>query len=187
MNEVSMVIVMVGALSGVLVWLLVPGNKSSASPDAGSFGDGDHSLPRARHYQYFPQIRQALSAADARYLNEHASPDAARKALRERRKVAQRFLQGLHEDFSSLARLGRVIAALSPEISRKQETERLILTLKFQVLYSLVQLRLYTGSVPLDQIAGLTGLVGRLAIRMDEAMAQVSALSMGPLGQNSRA
>lgn len=187
MSEVAVVIVLVGALSGVLVWLLVPGHKSGETPNAGTFGDGEHSLPRARHYQYFPQIRQALSAADAHYLKEHASPETARKALRERRQVAQRFLQGLHEDFSSLARLGRVIAALSPEISRKQETERLILTLKFQVLYSLVRLRLYTGSIPLDQIAGLTGLVGRLAIRMDEAMAQVSALSMGPLGQDSRA
>ena len=187
MSDVSMVIVLVGALSGVLVWLLVPGNKSGGTLDAGTSGDGNHALPHARHYQYFPQIRQALSAADARYLKDHAPPEIARKALLERRKVARQFLQGLREDFSSLARLGRVIAALSPEISRKQETERLILTLKFQILYSLVQLRLYTGSVPLDQIAGLTGLVGRLAIRMDEAMAQVSALSMGPLGQNSRA
>jgi hypothetical protein len=187
MSDVSIVIVLVGALSGLLAWLLVQGNKSGRTPDAGTLGDGDRSLPRARHYQYFPQIRQALSAADARYLKEHASPDTARKALRERRQVAQRFLLGLHEDFSSLARLGRVIAALSPEISRQQETERLILTMKFQVLYSLVRLRLYTGSVPLDQIAGLTGLVGRLAIRMDEAMAQVSAHSMGPLGQDSRA
>jgi len=187
MSDVSMVIVLVGALSGALAWLLIRGNKSGRTPDAETFGDGHRSLPRARHYQYFPQIRQALSAADARYLKERASPETAQKALRERRQVAQRFLKGLHEDFSSLSRLGRVIAALSPEISRQQETERLILTLKFQVLYSLVRLRLYTGSVPLDQIAGLTGLVGRLAIRMDEAMAQVSALSMGPLGQNSRA
>lgn len=187
MSEVSIVIVLVGALSGVLAWLLVPGNNSGPTPDQGASDNGNHSLPRARHYQYFPQIRQALSATDARYLKDHASPETARKALRERRQVAQRFLQGLHEDFSNLARLGRVIAALSPEISRKQETERLILTLKFQVLYSFVRVRLYTGSIPLDQIAGLTGLVGRLAIRMDEAMAQVSALSMGPLGQNSRA
>ena len=187
MSEVSIVIALVGALSGVLVWLLVPRNKSDRMPDAATFGNGERSLPRARHHQYFPQIRQALSAADARYLKEHASPDTARKALRERRQVAQRFLEGLHEDFSSLARLGRVIAALSPEISRQQETERLILTLKFQVLYSLVRLRLYTGGVPLDQIAGLTGMVGRLAIRMEEAMAQVNALSMAPLGQDSRA
>lgn len=187
MNDVHIVIALVGALSIVLVWLLVPGGKSAKRAGAGNFGSEGVSLPRARHYQYFPQIRQALSADDARYLKENAPAGIARKALGERRKVAQNFLHGLHEDFSSLARLGRVIASLSPEISRQQETERLMLTLKFQMLYGLVWMRLYTGSIPVDQIAGLTGLVGRLAIRMDEAMAQVSALSMGPVGQDLRA
>ena len=95
--------------------------------------------------------------------------------------MARRFLQGLHEDFSNLARLGRIIAALSPEISRRQETERLMLSVKFQILYALVWLRLSTGNLPLAQLEHLTGLVGRLATRMDEAMTQISALSVGQL------
>ena len=70
-----------------------------------------------------------------------------------------------------------MIAALSPEVSREQETERLILSLKFQLLYVLVWLRLSAGNLPLQQLEQLTGLVGRLATRMDAAMAQISALS----------
>jgi hypothetical protein len=35
--------------------------------------------------------------------------------------------------------------------------------------------------LPLDQLAHLTGLVGRLSTRMDEAMAEISALSAGPI------
>jgi hypothetical protein len=42
-----------------------------------------------------------------------------------------------------------------------------------------VWLRLSTGNLPLEQLEHLTGLVGRLAKRMDEAMAEISALSAG--------
>jgi hypothetical protein len=136
---------------------------------------------------YFPQIRQALSVADTKYLMENAPPGVAKRALRERRAVARRFLQGLHEDFSNLARLGRIIAGLSPVVSRQQEMERLILSLKFQVLYALVWLRLSAGNLPLEQLDHLTELVGRFAKRMDVAMEEINALSAGPLPRGFRA
>jgi hypothetical protein len=177
MNDLSIVILGAIALSGVLLWLLVPRHKSSRTALATFSPDLNETLPTAKHYGYFPQIRQALSVADSRYLLETAPPHVAKQALRERRAVARRFLEGLHEDFSNLAKLGRIIAALSPEVSREQETERLILSLKFQFLYILVWLRLSAGNLPLEQLDHLTGLVGRLATRMDEAMAEISALS----------
>ncbi len=181
MNDLSIVILLAIALSGVLLWLLIPGHKSSRTGASSFPSNVNDALPTAKHYGYFPQIRQALSAADSQYLMETAPPHVAKQALRERRAVARRFLEGLHEDFSNLARLGRIIAALSPEVSHKQETERLILSLKFQILYSLVWLRLSAGNLPLDQLEHLTGLVGRLATRMDAAMAEISALSAGQL------
>lgn len=179
MNELSIVLPLAIALAGVLLWLLIPGGKSvkTGAPSLSSL-DG---LPIAKHYGYFPQIRQALSAADSEYLRGNAPPRVAKQALRERRAVARGFLKGLREDFSNLAKLGRLIAALSPEVSHKQETERLMLSLKFQVLYSLVWLRLAAGNLPLDQLEDLTGLVGRLATRMDAAMAEISALSAGQI------
>jgi hypothetical protein len=177
MNDLTIVILLAIALSGVLVGLLIPRHKSSRTAIASFHPDAINSLPTAKHYSYFPQIRQALSAADSRYLIEIAPSNVAKQALRERRAVARRFLRGLHEDFSNLARLGRIIAALSPEVSHEQETERLILSLKFQILYTLVWLRLSTGNLPLQQLGNLTGLVGRLATRMDEAMAKISAIS----------
>ena len=181
MNDLRIVILLAIALSGILLWLLIPRRKSSRTATVSFPPDGINALPTAKHYAYFPQIRQAFSAADARYLRENAPSHVAKQALRERRAVARRFLEGLHEDFSNLARLGRIVAALSPEVSRQQETERLILTLKFQVLYSLVWLRLSAGNLPLEQLEHLTGLVGRLATRMDEAMAEIGALSAGQL------
>jgi hypothetical protein len=181
MNDLIIVILLAITLSGVLLWLLIPRHRSSKTDASFSPSNVNDTMPTAKHYAYFPQIRQALSVADSNYLRETAPPHVAKQALRERRAVARRFLEGLHEDFSDLARFGRIIAALSPEVSREQETERLILSLKFQILYSLVWLRLSAGNLPLDQLEHLTGLVGRLATRMDAAMAQVSALSVSQL------
>jgi hypothetical protein len=181
MNDLGIVILLAIGVSGLLLWLLITGRKSTGSSASSFTANVKDTLPTAKHYAYFRQIRQALSAADTEYLVHNAPPHVAKQALRERRAVARRFLMGLHEDFSNLARLGRIIAALSPEVSHKQETERLILGLKFQILYALVWLRLSTGNLPLEQLEHLTGLVGRLATRLDTAMTEISALSAGRL------
>src|SRR5689334_16951398 len=117
MNEISNIILLALALPGVLLWLLTPRHKLSKTAPFSFPPNGNESLPTAKHYGYFPQIRQALSVEDAQYLLETAPSHIAKQALRERRSVARRFLKGLHEDFSNLARLGRIIAALSPEVS----------------------------------------------------------------------
>jgi hypothetical protein len=179
MNNLDIVIPVTIAVSGVLIYLLVPRQRSGNAGAPSLLENGNESLPCAKHFVYFPQIRQALSAADSDYLMKNAAPAVARRALRERRLIARRFLGGLREDFSNLSRLGRIIAVLSPEISRQQEAERLMLSLKFQCLYALVWMRLSTGNLPLPQLESLTGLVGRLATRMDEAMTEISAHSAG--------
>jgi hypothetical protein len=187
MNELSIVLLLALTLAGILLWLLIPGQKSSNEAASSFRRNLRDKLPTAKHFAYFPQIRQALSAADAEFLRKNASPEVAKRALRERRAVARRFLSGLHEDFSNLARLGRTIAALSPEVIRQQEMDRLFLSVKFQILYALVWLRLSTGNLPLAQLEHLTGLVGRLASRMDEAMAEISALSAGQVTRGADA
>jgi hypothetical protein len=181
MNELLILILLATTLGGVLLWLLIPGHKSSATGGPALPSNVNDVLSVAKHYAYFPQVRRALSGDDARYLRENASPQVAKQALRERRAVARGFLKGLHEDFSNLARLGRIAAALSPEVSREQETERLVLTLKFQLMYSLTWLRLSTGNMPLEQLEHMTGLVEKLATRMDAAMAEISAVSASQL------
>jgi len=177
MNNLLAIVPIVIAFSGVLVWLLFPWRGSSGTAASSTHPNFNDALPAPKHFRYFSQIRQALSRTDDEYLIENAPSAVAKQALRDRRAVARSYLEGLHEDFSNLARLGRIIATLSPEVSHKQETERLILTLKFQMLYALVWLRLSTGKIPLQNMEHLTGLVGRLAARMDEAMAEIVALS----------
>ncbi|HVA95372.1 MAG TPA: hypothetical protein VNI36_10785 [Candidatus Dormibacteraeota bacterium] len=83
--------------------------------------------------------------------------------------------------------MARIIAGLSPAISKKQEGERLLLGMQFRMLYALVWIWLSLGRVPMRQIEDLTGLVGRLALRMQQAIAEVNALSAGQLPGDANA
>lgn len=173
------------AIFAVLLWLLRPRRGAPRVGESPMDLKMEGFLPR--HCRYFPQVRQALSASDQQYLDRVAPRDVAQSAYRERRAVARKFLAGLREDFSNLERLARMVAALSPVISSEQETERLILGMKFRVLYAWVWLRLSTGRAPLEQIDQLTGLVGRLATRLEQAMAAVGALSAPGLDSSLKA
>ncbi len=139
---------------------------------------GDLANIRPSHYKYFPQVRQALSREDEEYIRRKLPPRMAKQVHRERRAVARGFLRGLREDFVSLELLGRTIAALSPVVSRQQETERLALSLRFRLLYALGWLSLFAGRLPLDQLEQLTAMVGRLALRMEESITKINALAM---------
>lgn len=179
MNDTYAIILFAVILSGILLRLLIKAPRPSGKATSALHPGVIDVLPAAKHYAYFPQIRQALSQVDSQYLRKHAPPGVTKRALRERRAIARRFLQGLHEDFSNLARLGRIVAALSPEVSHKQEATRFLLSVNFRFLYALIRLRLAAGTLPIHQLEILTGLVGRIAARMDEAMTEISALSAG--------
>lgn len=183
MNNLAMIIPMVLVISGILFWLMYPHRNTTDTSPAQLPPINNEGLQSPRHFRYFRQIRQALSPADTEYLLQNAPKSVAKQALRERRSVAQGFLKGLHEDFMNLSRLGRVVAALSPEISHRQEAERFRLTVKFQILYALVWLQLYTGILPIDQLERLTGLASRLAARIDEVMAEISAQSANQIAE----
>jgi hypothetical protein len=163
------------AFALLLMWLLRPRQRPGDANAPTIDGALESEFPK--HYRFYPQIRQALSAGDNKYLHEVAPPQVARQVLRERRAIARNFLRGLREDFSRIERLARMVASLSPVISRQQESERILLGLQFRFLYVLVWVRLSTGKVPLHQVEQLTELIGRLALRMEQAMAQISALS----------
>jgi len=185
MTNLAIIVLLAIVFLLAVLWLLRP---ALYAPRAGRSPKDlrlENFLPR--HYGYFPQVRQALSSVDKEYLDKVAPREVAQIALRERRDVARQFLAGLRQDFSNLERLARMVAALSPIISSEQETERLVLGLKFRLLYAWVWLRLSTGRVPLSQLEHLTGLVGRLATRMEQAMAAVGALSAPGLNSNLHA
>jgi hypothetical protein len=172
-----------------VLWVLLRSRNSSmnAKEPRGHLADLSAGNVLPTHYRYFPLIRQALSEADDRYLEEAAPRGVARQARQERRAVVRGYLHGLRKDFSNLERLGRMVAALSPVIDRRQETERIVLSLKFQLVYGLAWLYFSTGRVPLGQIQYLTGLLGRLASHMEHAISEINALSAEQLSGGANA
>ena len=152
----------------VMVWLFREQAPTRRRPEPAAKLPIEELLPL--HCRHFPQVRQALSPADQEYLRERASARIRRQVRADRREVTRQFLAGLYEDFVRLDRLGSTVAALSPQVSRKQEAERFWLGLRFRVLHRLALLRLAFGSVSVPQLARLTELVGSLAAQIEAAM-----------------
>ncbi len=182
MAGLTIFVILALALLGVLVWLLRERPQKRRLEEAAPKLALEELFPL--HCRYFPQVRQALSPADQAYLRKRASPRIRGQARAERRRVTRQFLVGLAEDFSRLERLGRTVAALSPQVSRKREAERLWLGLEFRALYRVVLVRLMLGSVSVPQLARLTELIGSLAAQIEAGMAALEEASITRLRSN---
>ncbi len=182
MIELTIFVILALVLLAVLLWLLLEKPEPRRLPQATPRLAVEELFPL--HCRYFPQVRQALSPADREYLRERASLRIRRHAHGERQRVARQFLAGLSEDFSRLDRLGRTVAALSPEVSRKREAERLWLGVRFRVLYRVAQLQLLAGSVSIPQLTQLTDLIGSLASQIEARMAALEEASRTRLRSN---
>jgi hypothetical protein len=79
--------------------------------------------------------------------------------VRERNKIAGELIAALREDFYRLDHLMCALAAVSPEIDRQREAERLWLSLRFTVRYRLALLTLSLGALPTDSIPRLQALI----------------------------
>ena len=85
---------------------------------------------------------------------------AGRWALvRERNKIAGDLLAALREDFFRLDHLMCALAAVSPEINRQREIERVWLSMRFSVRYRLALLTLSLGALPANSIPQLQVLI----------------------------
>jgi hypothetical protein len=128
---------------------------------------------RRSHVTYLPQIRQALSEADAEYLATAVCKELRHCVARERRRVALAYLSELQEDFRRLVRLAKVIAVLSPEVVAVRELERLRLTLEFNWRFEWIRLTLLAGWAPMAQLGALRDLLSGLSVRLEAAMKEL--------------
>jgi hypothetical protein len=79
--------------------------------------------------------------------------------VRERNKIARELVDALCEDFFRLDHLMCALAAVSHEISRGRELERLWISLRFSVRYRLALLTLSLGALPPNSIPRLQVLI----------------------------
>lgn len=158
----------------VAVLLLALGWALRRPRDARSLQSDPRALEQGqRHVDYFPQIRQALAAADYDFLSKRASRSVQRRVRRDRRGIALAYLAALRGDFRNLLRMARVIAVLSPEVAAAHEFERLRLTAKFACQYQMIRWELTVGFTPLPQLDGLSELVSGLSVRMEAALKEL--------------
>ncbi len=154
-----------------LLWLLFgsPTNQTGSSLDALEI---EKILPvNCRH---FPQINQLLSQEDTEFMRKRAPHHLVGKWRAERRGILKQYLDGLRQDFTRLERLARLIAALSPEIRKRQEWEWFWLALQFHLSYRMVALKLALGSFSPEGLAGLTEMIAGLTSELENRMALIA-------------
>lgn len=165
-------------LLGALYWLSRRMSKDRGAAHLLETLSAEELLPH--HYKYFPQVRQALSPEDSRFLAQRTDSRTRRWAKQARRNAALKFLVGLRDDYNRLDRLARTLTALAPTANSQREIERLLLFVRFNLLWSLVWLSLWTGATPVSQLRSLSDLIGSLAMRLESSMAALHANSATP-------
>jgi len=165
----------------LMLWLLREPGKPKAAPLPVPAEHRQIEELFMLHCRHFPQIRQVLMREDDEWLRRRAAAPVFRRWRAERRRVADQFLAGLREDFRNLTRLARAVAALSPQLSQKQEAELFRLSVSFHMLYFLVRMRLRLGISPLAGLTRLTELLGNLAAGIEETMGSLEQAALAQL------
>lgn len=126
------------------------------------------------HTQYFPQLRQSLDSADARYLHRKVSKAVERSWSAERKRIVRDYLTGLAGDFVRTLRLAGIVDSLLPNVSRRNTLERYWLALRFRMVYRVIWVCMSAGGPRvLRQIACLTAYVGSLSALEEAAMGRL--------------
>ena len=162
-------VVLVGLLLAILAWSLRESPEDSPARMKLVLGTGSP----VHNALYYPQVRQAFSEEDLNYLQERGSPQLARRARAERRRVALEYVKAIHQDFRSLLQIARVLATLSPKVVAGQEAERFRLAVEFELRYHFVRLMLLAGISPQWQLLKIVQTVGTLSARLDAAILEM--------------
>lgn len=174
---ITLMILLSIALAVALVWLLF-GHRPPKTDLTTAALEIKKLLPV--HCRHFPQIHHILKNEDQEFICRRAPRGIARRWQGERRQVLRLYIQALKQDFRGLEQLARLLAALSPEIKHKQESEWFWLGVQFRALYQLTELRFALYGSPGAELVRLAEMLIDLAAtleqsidRMTEALPQV--------------
>ncbi len=174
---VTLILLLSIVLLLALLWLIF-GHKPPKTDLASAALEIKKLLPI--HCRHFPQICRILKTEDEEFMRRRAPEHIAKQWRAQRRQILRFYIHGLAQDFHGLERLARLIAALSPEVKRKQEWEWLWLGLQFRLLYRMTIMRLTLHRLEPNDLALLTETVAGLGLalerwidRMTEALPQV--------------
>jgi hypothetical protein len=169
------------ALALALVWLLF-GRQAAKTDLTAAALDIKKLLPV--HCRHFPQIQHILKNQDEKFICRRAPRQVTNRWRADRRRILRLYIRGLRQDFRGLEQLARLLAALSPEIKRKQESEWFWLGVQFRLLFRLTQLRFALHGSPggelvwlAEMLIGLAATLERSIDRMTEALPLVQTSS----------
>lgn len=160
------------ALALALIWLLF-GNQTPKTDLTDAALEIKKLLPV--HCRHFPQIHHLLKSDDKDFMRRRAPRRVAKKWRAERRRILRLYIRGLKQDFRGLEELARVLAALSPEIKRKQESEWLWLGIQFRALYWLTQLRFAFHGLPDSELVRLAEMLVDLGATLEQSIGRMTA------------
>ena len=130
------------------------------------------------HTRHFPQLRQSLDSADARYIHRRVSKELERSWRAERKQILRDYLAGLAGDFARVGRLAGMVDSLSPEMSKRNLVERYWLAMHFRFLYRSISVCMSAGGPGvLRQLARLTAYVGSLSALEEANMERLEIFS----------
>ncbi|HKW87333.1 MAG TPA: hypothetical protein VJN21_01100 [Candidatus Acidoferrales bacterium] len=172
MTAVFYVLLGIGIL-GLLFWLLL-GPKWSERQSGIQSLDIEQLEPL--HCRHFSQIQMLLRPDDRMFVERRAAASIAHAWKRERRRVLITYLKGLAEDFARLEYLARLLASLSPEVSRQREWEWFWLGMQFRLMLRLLHVRIAMGSPALPQYQRLTDFVASHAAGLESHMAHMAGV-----------
>jgi hypothetical protein len=167
---VTLLLVLIAALVliGLLAWAIHPPQRKSSSPD-----EILQTLAGERHYCRLPQILQSLQPEDMEFLRSSGHPHLVQRVRSERRRIALRYLELLHEDFASLLQAANVLAAMAPDLAPMQEWERLKLSLRFAFYCHYLHWKLRLGLAPWRGFGKLSEMASAMAVRLETAASRI--------------
>jgi hypothetical protein len=165
MTVVLMILLSI-ALALVLVWLLF-GHQTPKTDLAAAALEIKNLLPI--HCRHFPQIHHILTHEDQKFIRQRAPQQVVSRWRAERRRILRLYIRGLKQDFRGLEKLARLLAALSPEIKRKQEWEWLWLGIQFRLLYRVTVLRFALHGLPAEELVRLAEMLIDLAATLEQS------------------
>jgi hypothetical protein len=166
MTVLSMILLSV-CLGLVLVWLLF-GRQTPKTDLPAAALEIKKLLPV--HCRHFPQIQRILKGEDQAFMHRRAPRHIFNQWRAERRQILRLYIRGLAQDFRGLEQLARLLAALSPEIKRKQEWEWLWLGVQFRLLYRVTVLRFALRGLPADELVRLAEMLTDLAATLEQSV-----------------
>jgi hypothetical protein len=155
-------------LFGLLFWSVRPHNHKQHSPD-----EILKSLAEERHYCRLPQILQALRPDDVAFLKRSGDAALVRRVQRERRRIANQYLDVLQEDFETLLEAAGLLATMAPDVTPMQEWERLKLSARFAFCCTLLRWRLRLGLTPWGGFGTLAEIASGMAVRVEAATSRI--------------